>query len=384
VILKRDGIDRIGFDETHSVSSWKPNSSVIDHTQLRKLPSSRYERRKSPALLLAALLVAVSAALALSTLTPYAPLHSTAQATYDHDVAATSINSPSGTAAPGNVTVDATVANAGNLPSGQFQVNLSVTQSGIFVPTFNDSFESGALPPPGWGDYTSGSQLWISTLNTPHTGLRCERVGPEFWGTALLGSPGISISSNSVLTFWSKYVPSGGLSELYVTLSFIDHSWASLWDSPNATLGVLDTGAPGGIGEDWAQFSYDLSTYAGDTVYIGFVHTQPSIGSDVYLDDVMVGDPNGTIMVFSDEVQVSNLVAGDSTLVEFGPWNATVGNYTLEVNTYLVGDENATNDLISENVTIEVVVIPEFPTIIAPALASTVVMVGVLSRRRRK
>ncbi len=384
MILKREGMDCSRDDMLQGEDAWAPSSFIIDHAPLRKLPRSRYERRKSPAILIAVLLISVSVAVTLSTLTTYAPLPSKAQAAYDHDVAAVSIDSPSGTAAPGNITVDATVANVGNLPSGQFQVNLSVTQGGVFVPTFSDSFETGSVPPPGWGDYTSGSQLWVSTVSSPHSGLRCMRAGPEFWGRALLGSPAINVTADSVLTFWSMYVPSGGLSQLYITLSLMNHSWESLVDYPNATLGVLETGAVGGIEQDWTEFSYDISAYAGETVYIGFLHNQPSMGSDLYLDDVAVGDPNGTVTIFSDEVQVSNLVAGSSTPVQLGPWNASEGNYTLEVNTYMVGDENSTNDLVSMSVTIEVVAIPEFPILLAPALALVVLSFGAFGRRRRQ
>lgn len=326
--------------------------------------------------------VMVTSSLALSERNADGPIATKIQATYDNDVSVDSINSPSGIIQPGDVTVNATVTNGGNLSSGAFQVNLTIIQTGLPELAFNDSFETGSVPPPGWGDYSTGSQIWLTTNQGPHSGVRCLRAMAELYGRALLGSPAINVSFGSELEFWMKYVSSGALSELYVTVSTVGHAWANLVTAPNATLLVMNTSTNGSLQLSWTQYSCDLSAFANQTIYIGFIHNQPLYGDDLYIDDVTVVNQTGSIPVFSDTVPVSNLDAGNSMFVEFSTWTASEGNFRIEVNVYLAGDQDPANDLITANITVEQVIISEFSAVLVPVVAMAAILL--VSRRSHR
>lgn len=202
----------------------------------------------------------------------------------------------------------------------------------------------------------------------------------ELFGNALLGSPPINVSSNAVLKFWAKYTNPAGLSNLIVTLSTKGHTWADLVTSPNATLASLNTSST--ITSVWTQYYCDISGYASQPIYIGFLHSQPLFGSDMCLDDVTVENLTGSAVVFNDIVPVSNLDAGNSKFVEFSPWSASEGNYSIVVNVYLVGDQDPTNDLVTANITVEQVMIPEFSSVLVPVVATVAILL--VGRRRQR
>jgi hypothetical protein len=160
--LRRNGVSpgKCGRWNSH-VNSWTPPASAIDKS--REPRRGRSVLHVSRLMVLMAVLALVAASVIFSLLslsrTGNTPLASGIQATYDNDVSVDSINSPTGTIFPGNVTVNATVSNVGNLSTGSFQVNLTVVQTGLPDLVFNDSFETGSVPPPGWGDYSKARRL---------------------------------------------------------------------------------------------------------------------------------------------------------------------------------------------------------------------------------
>ena len=65
-----------------------------------------------------------------------------------------------------------------------------------------------------------------------------------------------------------------------------------------------------------------------------------------------------TIGGYSETIQVTDLESAATLQIEFPAWNATTGQYTIEVSTALENDENPDNDMMSDVVTI-VEVAPE-------------------------
>jgi hypothetical protein len=372
------------MSETKPIELWTPGSPLLDKGGLQRLRRRRWHVRnwRATAIMLTLAVVIITTSLALTVRNPDDHIATRIQAPFDKDVSVSSINSPSGTIDPGNVVVNATIMNTGNLASGVFQVNLTVTQTGLPVPGFNDSFETGSVPPPGYGDYSTGSQIWLTTISSPHYGIRSLVARQELYGNALLGSPPINVSSDAVLKFWAKYSGSGGLSNLIISASTSGHTWANLVTSPDVVLRSLNTSPTGEIKNVWTQYSCDLSGFAAQPIYIGFLHNQPLLGHDMCLDDVTVENLTGSNVVFSDTVPVFNLDAGSSMFVEFSPWTAAAGKYSVEVNVYLVGDQDPTNDLVKANVAVEPVVIPEFPSAVVSAVAMAMILL--VGRRRHR
>lgn len=55
-----------------------------------------------------------------------------------------------------------------------------------------------------------------------------------------------------------------------------------------------------------------------------------------------------TIGTYADDTLVTGLAAGDSTIVSFAPWNATIGTYPAACSVHMVGDVRASNNRVSK------------------------------------
>jgi len=380
---------------------WIPSSPLLDR---HCSPTGRTKIRRSArpsimVIILAAVLVAVPGGVLLSSMTASNDLAADVQGTYDHDVSVVTFAPGSGSIEPGQVVVNATVENTGNLTSGPFQVNLTIFQTDLPVTVFSDGFETGSVPPTGWVDFSTGSQIWVTTNNGPQSGVRCLVARQELYGSALLGSPAITLpyaeaptlpgdfppyvtQCSSVLKFWARYEPVGALSVLEVTLSTNGRSWGDLTLWPTVTLFRMNTSATGILSTTWTEYTTDLKPFSGQTVYLGFWHHQPLTGDNIYLDNVSITSTSGNSIVFSESSPVADLNAGLSTTIEFSPWNAALGNYTIFVNTYLVGDQDSMNNELSWEIVVGYVPIPEFGVAAVPMVTIAVLFLFCVARSR--
>ncbi|MEP6584042.1 MAG: choice-of-anchor J domain-containing protein [Ginsengibacter sp.] len=152
----------------------------------------------------------------------------------------------------------------------------------------NESFEGNNFPPSGWATSdVSGPIGWVSSTDESHTGassafINYEATGPgEDW---LKTSRIFSIQSGDNVTFWLKNqftqsFPPDNLEVLVSTTNNLDASFTN--SIGNVDISTLLSGG-------WVQFTYSLSAFAGQNIYIAFKHTD-NMGSGVYLDDITAG-----------------------------------------------------------------------------------------------
>jgi hypothetical protein len=200
--------------------------------------------------------------------------------------------------------------------------------------SLNEGFEEATFPPADWSSQdVLGACVWQRSISNSHTGtagafinapapnspnglltprLNYPLAGDEDW----LITPKISISPGYELTFWA--MPSQPyVAALDIRVSTTDTAGASFTDS----LDIIQISTLTAI---WQQYSYSLSSYEGQNIYIAFKYTaaQPAgpssalreehniygpveitgcIGSGIYLDDVQVSTPSSTTTTSIEE-----------------------------------------------------------------------------------
>ncbi len=263
----------------------------------------------------------------------------------------------------------------------------------------NESFEGNTFPPAGWTTSdVQGPAGWISSNDESHTGsnsafINYEATGPgEDW----LKTPQIfSVQSGDNITFWLKnqFAASYPPDNLEILVSTTNNQNASFTNSiGNVDISTLLSGG-------WVQFTFSLTPFAGQNIYIAFKHTD-NMGSGVYLDDVTAGSllandaaskgikvtPNaiitpGTSLTIVDTIRnagsntlaagipvkytVNNgsvitgsstavsLASGATTPVSFSYAPPSAGTYVIRVFSALAGDIHAGNDTISYTVNVQ-------------------------------
>ena len=282
------------------------------------------------------------------------------------DAGATTINSPTGLIPTGNYSVNATIENFGNVNLSNVPVKCSIYHEAGGVTLLNEGFESGAIP----SDWTvinedgDGYQWEAYATTEAHSGDYVARV---HWNSAgcddWLITPQLSIpAGGATFSFWAKSYSSWYLEDFDIRLS-------TTGTNPSDFTTVLDsvTGTP----YDWTQYSYDLSAYAGQNVYLAIRCTSVD-EFYLYIDDVFVGKSGMPTLVYEDIETIPSLDVGESKYVEFAPWNAdTEGNYIINVTTLLAGDENNANNASEESVIVKniedaAVVSINYPTSVIP------------------
>ncbi|PKP48120.1 MAG: hypothetical protein CVT92_16400 [Bacteroidetes bacterium HGW-Bacteroidetes-1] len=156
---------------------------------------------------------------------------------------------------------------------------------------FVEDFEAGTLPT-GWLslDVDGDGYVWDNTAiefwdMEPHTGLYCmysasyrNFVGPLTPNNWLI-TPSISISSESELKFWvSAQDPAWSQEQYYVRVSTTGTAVADFTETIHSAITPIA----------WTEIVLDLSAYAGQSVYIAFVHADVTDMFSVKIDDVTV------------------------------------------------------------------------------------------------
>ena len=167
------------------------------------------------------------------------------------------------------------------IPSKESFVRFKVeTFDPTLFATLSESFEGGFLPS-GWTLQTDGAGWQQSNTNGysgSHSAYHADDdtdVAKEDW----LWSRAVHINGNSSLTFWQKsdYASYIDLHGIAVSTNLNRYYWL------NNDLATSDT---------WEQISYDLSSYDGKDIYIGFYY-RGDYADRWYVDDVKVWTTTG-------------------------------------------------------------------------------------------
>jgi len=200
---------------------------------------------------------------------------------------------------------------------------------------FSEDFESTTFPPTGWtavnGD-ADNSGLWESSTDVNHTfnGLSSAYHG---WGDGTTYQKGWFItpaiilpSGNPKLSFWS-----------YNTFpTYYTKSAVLISTTTSDTSAFTQIWSPSSVTESWVQTILDLSSYAGQTVYIAFKYSGTD-GHGWYLDDVKIQTEEYTQLVTyeGDPVTIVDKSTNNPTLWEWTiPGSIDNYLYTQNVNTF--------------------------------------------------
>jgi hypothetical protein len=248
-----------------------------------------------------------------------------------------------------------------------------------------EGFEGVEFPPAGWtSTNVKGSEVWERSTDDFNSGIASAFIDYDYpEGEDWLITPQIYIQSGATITFYlarqfsSNYPPD----YLYVYVSTTDNNLSSFTLSNQIFAIDINSLTP----DIFTQFAYDLTAYSGQNVYIAFQHVDAD-GNGCYLDDIKIGTPpnndvgilsidipnfvppgnylpkvtvknfglnNATFDVtllignnYSSTKTVSNAVSGSVQTITFDAINFTVGTYSVEANTVLIGnqDENPSNN----------------------------------------
>jgi hypothetical protein len=154
-----------------------------------------------------------------------------------------------------------------------------------FAQTLNEGFEDPTFPPTGWHTKNIlGGVIWMQANSIFHSGahsaiIAWQDTGGEDW----LVTPQLNIVAGDSLKFWTRrfwpavYEPD----TLQIRVSTTDTSVAS-FTTVLATYDVNTFPNP-----DFGEYKIDLSSFAGQNVFIAFRHYDFN-GNGMYLDDVSV------------------------------------------------------------------------------------------------
>ncbi len=264
---------------------------------------------------------------------------------YENDMAAISINNPTGTLPNGSYVINATIQNVGYTPETDVLINCSIFQGGISTIVLYEDFTTEPL---NWTiTHTSGTAwVWDSTDKRMEHGYGYPNAG-------YLDSPVINCSGRIglSLSFW--------------------HYWQANY--PNATQdGYVRGSIDGG-----ATFPYIIDEFhhydpdgenAIKTYDLGWADNQANvmIRFDIYnfddwwwfIDNFKIeADIFGDLM-YSSEAVVDALVYG-SQHIEFTPaWEAYPGVYGIRVTALLSSDMNTSNNVVSKELIVSNNMIP--------------------------
>jgi len=193
----------------------------------------------------------------------------------------------------------------------------------------DEGFEGGAIP----GDWTvideDGDGLqWVAFENAiAHSGdwVATVEAYSSNDGIDWLITPQVTIESGDSFIFWARAWY--GTEDFFVRVSIDDPVIGDFDDELDEVTG---------LGSSWTQYSYDLSSYAGQDIYLAI-----EWNVDTYclvVDDVKVGQE----AVPAPNPPVATAATTDGTLTFFANWNASTGatGYYLDVATDLSGYEN--------------------------------------------
>ena len=292
-----------------------------------------------------------------------------------NDFGVVSINEPSGILPAGSYLVNATVENIGSSNQTNVEINCSIRELGgqLFedFEANNGGFSHAVGPGPGsiddweWGSPSSGpdaaysgSYCWATNLDGHHSNGSDSVLDSVPVNLALYGP-------DPVFSFWHWYdhtvFDCGNLK--------ISVDGGSTWDiiyPQGGYPGTASSGNQGISGEPaftdvsngWEKVVFNLSDYEMQTVLLRwhFGSTTSVSHPGWYIDDMVIESALNTRgpgdLVYWD-IETIDLNAYENTFVEFTPsWDASVGNYSIQVTTNLFGDQDLSNDMMASVINI--------------------------------
>lgn len=266
-------------------------------------------------------------------------------------------------------------------------VPISLNRS-VDAVVFEEDFSNDSLA--YWTVMGEGADNW-STVETNQAGGEAPEAemyfSPIFTGTTRLVSPVINTSGHTtlILSFLHVLEVWSGGGNFWVAVETTSDGgttwnqvWELYWDSTDDYYAMEFLGVnTADVGSDSFQFcfkfednsdlldwwridniileepyTYDVATTAilglddiindGDDVMVAAEVT--NFGTETVTFDVNLAIDDGTSVIFDETETVTDLVFGESIIVNFNSWTAVEGNYTATVNTLLTGDENTAND----------------------------------------
>ena len=128
--------------------------------------------------------------------------------------------------------------------------------------------------------------------------------------------PQINITNGMKFSFWARSAnDTYGLEQFRVAISSDDENYTFIDGNTTST----STSAP----VQWTQFTYDLSQYAGQTMYLAII----CVSSDVFaffIDDIAVGTNAGTETFDADNINIFPNPAKDNVTVSLPEDNAGI------------------------------------------------------------
>lgn len=254
---------------------------------------------------------------------------------------------------------------------------------------FSEDFSNNGFD--NWTVVGDGIDNWYSSESNSAGGAPPEAVmnyNPIFDGTSRLVSPVINTSGNTGLTLSFLHLIDSYVGEFTVSVETTsdggttwNEAWRLYWESPEnySAFEVIDI-TSADVGSENFQFcfrfvgntdlmdnwiidnitlgepiAYDVTPssisgldailYIGDEVNVSSVIK--SYGSETATFDVTLDIDNGSEIVFTSTVQVTDLAFLEADTVTFESWTAPLGQFTATVTTKLAGDEVPENDQIN-------------------------------------
>jgi len=157
----------------------------------------------------------------------------------------------------------------------------------------NEGFVDTAFPPVAWQNLNTGdgANMWYRSTSNPHDTPGTARVSYEDLTSGLtaerwLISPKLHVNAASdTFGFWVRtlYSSTSDNDSLYVRLSTTD----SLPASFTTDLGSYKCGSGGDFINVYVMYSYLLTAYVGQDIFVAFVHRdEGNGGNDIFIDDV--------------------------------------------------------------------------------------------------
>ncbi len=151
-------------------------------------------------------------------------------------------------------------------------------------------------------------------------------------------TPATEITDGIKISFWARSAnDTYGLEQFRVAVSTDDENYTYIAGDSNSSIS-----AP----VRWTQFIYDLSDYAGQTLYIAIICVSYDVFA-FFIDDIVIGTDVETEMIEADDVSIFPNPAKDNIMISLPDDNATISITNILGQTIKIINATTTNETIS-------------------------------------
>lgn len=172
------------------------------------------------------------------------------------------------------------------------------------VASIHEDFE-GSFPPTDWTLYEASGGSWEQTSTRSHSGsysaYHDDTSGAQ---DAWLVTPEIDVGADYILTYWENvnFVYWADTHEVLLSTSSGNPADGTFTTTLRSEIGSEDT---------WEAVTIDLSSYAGETVYLAFRYVG-DWSSEWFIDDVVVDEAFVDLSTSEKSASGGNVQAGDT------------------------------------------------------------------------